>query len=78
MADSQWINRIAIRSETSKRVHVVAQHVAKRYWGCSCPGWRRHRHCKYLERHGLPGAEEPFEVEEGHGTKKGYLDGYRT
>jgi hypothetical protein len=77
MANNQWINRIEIKSETSNRVYVVAQHAEKRSWGCSCPGWRRHHHCKHLERLGLPSSEEPFEVEEDHAVKKGFLDGYR-
>jgi hypothetical protein len=78
VANNQWINRIEIKSETSNRVYVVAQHAQKRYWGCSCPGWRRHRRCKHLERLGLPGGEGPFEVGEGHVKKKGFLEGYRT
>jgi len=78
MANNQWINRIEIKSETSNRVYVVAQHAERRSWGCSCPGWRRHRHCKHLERLGLPSSEEPFEVEEDHAMKKGFLDGYKT
>ena len=75
--DNTWINRTEIRSETSNRVYVVAQHARKRHWGCSCPGWRRHRRCKHLKRLGLPVGEEPFEVEEGRG-KKDFLDGYKT
>lgn len=78
MANNQWINRIEIKSETSNRVYVVAQHAERRSWGCSCPGWRRHRHCKHLERLGLPSSEEPFEVEEDHAMKKGFLEGYKT
>jgi hypothetical protein len=78
VADNQWVNRTEIRSETSNRVYVVAQHAQKRFWGCSCPGWRRHRRCKHLDRLGLPGGEEPFEVEEGRVKKKGFLDGYKT
>jgi len=78
MANNQWINRTEIRSETSNRVYVVAQHAEKRYWGCSCPGWRRHRRCKHLERLGLPSGAEPFEVEAKHAKTKGFLDGYTT
>jgi hypothetical protein len=78
MAENTWINHIEIKSETSNRVYVVAQHAEKRSWGCSCPGWRRHRHCKHLERLGLPSGEEPFEVEEDHAKKKGFLEGYKT
>jgi hypothetical protein len=77
MANNQWINRVEIKSETSNRIYVVAQHVEKRSWGCSCPGWRRHRHCKHLQHLGLPSSEEPFEVEEDHAMKKGFLEGYK-
>ena len=38
--NNTWINRIEIKSETSNRIYVIAQHAEKRYWGCSCPGWR--------------------------------------
>jgi len=76
--NNNWINWTEIRSETSDRVYVVSQHAIKRYWGCSCPGWRAHRQCKHLEQLGLPGGEEPFEVEKDHGKKKGFLDGYKT
>src|SRR4051812_647157 len=75
---NDWVNRMEIKSETSDRVYVVSQHAAKRSWGCSCPGWRRHRRCKHLARLGLPGGEEPFEVAKDHGKKKGFLAGYRT
>jgi hypothetical protein len=78
MAHNQWINRIEITSESSDRLYVVSQHATKRYWACSCPGWRRHRRCKHLEQLGLPSSEEPFEVEEDPVKKKGFLDGYRT
>jgi hypothetical protein len=74
----QWVNRTEIKSETSGRVYVVSQHATKRYWACSCPGWRAHRRCKHLERLGLPAGKQPFEVGKGHERKKGFLDGYRT
>src|SRR5438874_455897 len=76
--ENTWINRTEIRSETSNRVYVVSQHAAKRHWGCSCPGWKAHRRCKHLEQLGLPGGEQPFEVEKEHAKKRGFLDGYRT
>src|SRR5437588_13120699 len=76
--ENTWINRVEIRSETSDRLYVVSQHAARRYWGCSCPAWRTRRRCKHLERLGLPGGEQPFEVEEDHGMKKGFLQRYRT
>jgi hypothetical protein len=78
MSDNTWINRIEIKSESSSRIYVVSQHATKRYWGCSCPGWRAHRKCKHLERLGLPCGEVPFEVEKEHAMKKGFLDGYKT
>src|SRR5437588_9452946 len=76
--NNTWINRMEIRSETSDRIYVVSQHATKRFWGCSCPGWRAHRKCKHLERLGLPGGEEPYEVEKGHAKNKSFLEGYRT
>lgn len=77
-AENTWINRTEIRSETSGRVYVVSQHATKRYWGCSCPGWRAHRRCKHLDQLGLPGGEKPFEVEKDHAKKKDFLSGYKT
>ncbi len=63
LADNgQWESRFKIPSETSNRVYVIAQHKTKRHWGCSCPGWKRHRHCKHLKELGLPGDEKPFEL----------------
>lgn len=61
--NKQWTNRFEIRSETSDRLYIIAQHKANRHWGCSCPGWRRHRNCKHLMAVGLPSLEEPHEVE---------------
>jgi len=60
--NEQWVNRFEIRSETSNRVYVVAQNKSKRYFGCSCPGWKRHRRCKHLEALCLPNYEKPCEV----------------
>jgi hypothetical protein len=73
-----WINRLEIKSESSNRLYIVSQHARKRYWGCSCPGWRAHRQCKHLEQLGLPGGEVPFEVEKDHAMNKSFLAGYRT
>ena len=58
----QWTNRFELSSETSDRVYVIAQHKTGRHWGCSCPGWRRHRRCKHLATVGLPSLEKPHEV----------------
>ncbi len=60
--NNQWQHRFEIRSETSNRVYVVAQNKAKKYWGCSCPGWRTRRNCKHLTAMGLPNHERPHEV----------------
>jgi hypothetical protein len=73
----QWVNRTEIRSETSDRVYVVSQHATRRYWACSCPGWRAHRRCKHLEQLGLPAGEQPFEISKDHAKKKAFLDGYQ-
>jgi hypothetical protein len=43
-----WTNRFEIRSESSHRLYTVAQKKADGTWGCSCPGWKRHRTCKHL------------------------------
>lgn len=60
--NAQWTNRFEIHSQTSDRVYIVAQHKTKRHWGCSCPGWRRHRVCKHLSCMLLPNYEKPHEV----------------
>jgi hypothetical protein len=46
--NDQWTNRMQIRSESSGRLYVVAQHKTNGTWGCSCMGWKRHRNCKHL------------------------------
>jgi hypothetical protein len=76
--DAAWVNRVEIKSETSDRVYVVSQHAEKRFWACSCPGWRSHRKCKHLTRLGLPNHEQPFEVKKEHAKERGFLDGYAT
>lgn len=58
----QWQNRFEIRSQTSDRVYIIAQHKRKLHWGCSCPSWRRFRYCKHLESIGLPSHEKPYIV----------------
>lgn len=59
---AQWTNRFEIKSETSNRVYVVAQHKTNRHWGCSCPRWRTTRNCKHLRNLSLPAYEQPHEV----------------
>jgi hypothetical protein len=46
--NAQWKNRFEIKSESSNRLYTVAQNKANGTWGCSCPGWKRHRKCKHL------------------------------
>jgi hypothetical protein len=60
--NQQWQYRFNIASESSNRLYTIAQHKTKKHWGCSCPGWKRHRHCKHLQALGIPGHEQPYEV----------------
>ena len=60
--NDKWENRFEVRSETSDRVYTIAQNKDNRYWGCSCPGWKRYRRCKHLIAINLPLNEEPYEV----------------
>ena len=60
--NAQWTNRMEIHSQTSDRVYIVAQNKVKRHWACSCPAWRRYRHCKHLAAMQLPCYEKPHEV----------------
>lgn len=57
-----WKNRFEIRSESSNRIYIIAQNIEKGYMGCSCPGWRRYRTCKHLSTMGLPGHEQPVNL----------------
>jgi len=57
-----WKNRFEIHSESSDRVYIVSQNIAKGHMGCSCMGWRRYRTCKHLSALGLPGHEEPVNL----------------
>jgi len=65
--NAQWCNRFEVRSETSNRIYIIAQHKTKRHWGCSCMGWKRYRRCKHLEALGLPSYEKPHEVHLNNG-----------
>ena len=58
----QWQFRFTIESESSNRIYTISQHKKKKHWGCSCPGWKAHRKCKHLTALGLPGHEQPYEV----------------
>lgn len=60
--NQQWQYRFNIASESSNRLYTIAQHKTKKHWGCSCPGWKRYRHCKHLQALGIPGHEQPYEV----------------
>lgn len=60
--NDQWTNRFEIKSESSNRVYIIAQHKSKGHWGCSCPGWRTRRKCKHLTALGLPALEVPHQV----------------
>ena len=60
--NDQWQNRFEVRSESSDRVYIIAQHKEKKHWGCSCMGWKRYRKCKHLTAIGIPSHEEPYEV----------------
>jgi len=58
----QWQLRFNVESESSNRLYVIAQNKKKKHWGCSCPAWKRYRHCKHLTALGIPGNEQPYEV----------------
>jgi hypothetical protein len=60
--NDKWRFRFEIQSESSDRIYIIAQHKDKKHWGCSCMGWKRFRHCKHLSAIGIPGDEQPFEV----------------
>lgn len=60
--NDQWQFRFNIESESSNRLYTIAQHKKNKHWGCSCPGWKKNRHCKHLQALGIPGHETPYEV----------------
>jgi hypothetical protein len=57
--NKSYVNRFEIKSETSDSVYVIAQSKSGGWWACECFGFRRHQHCKHLERLGLPGHHQP-------------------
>jgi hypothetical protein len=65
--NGQWTNRFEVRSASSNRIYVIAQHREHRHWGCSCPAWRTRRTCKHLTSVGLPSHERPHEIGERRG-----------
>lgn len=60
--NDQWQLRFHVESESSNRLYVIAQNKKKRYWACSCPGWKRHRTCKHLIALRIPCNETPYEI----------------
>jgi hypothetical protein len=83
--NAAYTNRFEVKSGSSGRVYVISQSKSGRWWGCSCPGWKRHKRCKHLTACGLPGNHEKFEVDVPKKTagprppgSKGFLDGYKT
>jgi uncharacterized Zn finger protein len=60
--NGQWRYRFELRSESSNRIYIVAQKKSDESWGCSCPGWKRHRKCKHLTAVGLPSHEAPYPI----------------
>lgn len=52
--NAQYTNRFEVKSASSNRVYIVAQHKTSKWWACSCPGWIRHRKCKHLNAMSLP------------------------
>ncbi len=71
----QWINKTEIKSASSDRLYIVSQHSVERFWACSCPAWKTRRKCKHLQQLGLPGGQEPFEMNAG--KKNRLLEGYK-
>jgi prepilin-type N-terminal cleavage/methylation domain-containing protein len=60
--NDQYTNRFEIKSQTSNRKYIIAQHKTSRWWACSCPGWIRTRSCKHLIACGLPTHQVPMEL----------------
>ncbi|RKE47148.1 hypothetical protein [Sphingobacterium detergens] len=60
--NDQWQFRFEVQSESSNRLYTIAQNKKKKHWGCSCPGWKKTKNCKHLQALGIPGKEQPFEI----------------
>ena len=60
--NAQWTNRFQIKSEKSNKLYTIAQNKSGRWWGCSCPGWIFHKHCKHQQTLGIPGNYKPMEI----------------
>jgi len=60
--NDQWQLRFEIPSATSGNIYTIAQNKKKRFWGCSCAGWKKYRKCTHLKELGLPWFEKPHEV----------------
>ena len=60
--DKTYENKFNVKSESSGRLYVVSQHIAKRHWCCSCPSWITRRKCKHLTAIGVPNNEVPYEA----------------
>lgn len=46
--DKVWTNRLQVPGSTG-RLYTVSMRRTDKVWGCSCPGWATHRHCKHLK-----------------------------
>jgi len=48
----RWSWRRVVKSKTSNATYIVARNRRTGEWGCSCPGFIHHRHCKHLRELG--------------------------
>jgi hypothetical protein len=69
--NDQYENRLEIIGSKG-HVYIVAQHKVKRYWCCSCPGWKSRRKCKHLREMGLPEECVPYEMKKKNDFTAGY------
>lgn len=78
--NEQWQFRFEVKSASSNRVYIISQNKTKRFWACSCPGWKAYKKCKHLSALGLPNDQRPYEVQlrDADGTaKRSFLEGYK-